>query len=374
MECPKCHKSNIEPLELYTGDIACPKCKSRLNLIPRRMDAKDPRACEMLSLSELYFHYAICRNAKISATDLLSACTLTPDEMIEKSIEYCQQALKLGHPEAVYRMAFFYDKKYIKNVGTESIRLRTAAQMYLGIVAYPDAHFEGYEDNEAENRTLLLKRRAADDLYALLKEMPKRDRQLYAAKLIEYGFLTIEAATELALQAEKSDAEALLNVLEKATSRRRAPLFGTIRIRKDQLTRLTEQILSYSAIGNQKIDLMFIPLNKDDVYDFQNSIGGRSPFHVFRFTKDEIRQGISMAVEKSAENCCVYFFNKAGKHKFYSSSSKKQRLQNLISTDFIDQLISFTPGGSYVFFDDDVYFKNERIDKIIAEISAKTEV
>ena len=374
MECTKCHKKNIEPLELYTGDMACPKCKNKLNLIPKRISAANPRACELLSTSELYYHYALCKNSNISVSDIVSACSLTPDEMVAKSIEYCQQALDLGHPEALWRMAFFYNKNYVKSTTTESVRQRTAALLYLGLLSYPDAHFDGYDDNEAENSTLLLKRRAADDLYSMLKEMPKRDRHIYSTKLVEYEFLSAEAAAELSSQSEKSGAEELMNVLDKATSKSRAPLFGTIRVKKEHLSRLTEEIIAAPVVKNRKIDFMFIPLNKDDVYDFKNSIGQISPFHVFRSTAAEIRQGISMATEKAYENCCIYFFNKAGKHRFYNSSSKKQRLQKDISTDYIDQLISYTPGSSYVFFDDDIYFKNDKVDKIIAEISASLEV
>ena len=373
MKCNKCNK-NIEPLELYTGDMACPKCKNKINLIPKRITAANQKACELLSLSELYFHYALCKNAKISTSDLVNFCTLKPSEMIDKSIEYCQRALDLGHPEALWRMAFFYNKNYVKNTMSESARYRTAAQLYLGITSCPNVHFEGYENSETENNTLLLKRRAADDLASMLKELPKHDRQLYSAKLIEQGFLSNEAANELAMHSAKNGAEELMSVLEKSTSKRKAPLFGIIRLKKEHLFRIVEEILAAPAVKNRKIDFMFIPLNKDDVYDFKNSIGTKSPFHIFRITSSEIRQGISMAVEKSAENCCVYFFNKAGKHPFYSSSSKKQRLQNSISVDCIDQLISYTPGNSYVFFDDDIFFKNEKIDKIIAEISASLEV
>lgn len=374
MECTKCHNKNFEPLELYTGDIACPKCKNRLNLVPKRINASDKRACELLSLSELYYHYALCKTTKITTTDLVNASSLTTEEMIEKSIEYCQQALDLGHPEAIWRMGFFYHKNYVKKTTTDSVRLRTAAQLYLGLVSYPDAHFEGYEDNEAENNTLLLKRRAAMDLFSMLKEMRKRDRQIYAAKLIEHGFISYEAAAVLSAQTEKTGIEDLMATLDKATSKFRAPLLGIIRVKKEHLQRFINDIVATTVVKNRKIDFMFIPLNKDDVYDFKNSIGAKSPFHVFRTTADQIRIGIDMAVEKSAENCCVYFFNKAGKHRFYSSTSKKQRLQKSISTDYIDQLISYSPESSYVFFDDDLYLKNEKIDKLIAEISANLEV
>lgn len=374
MECTKCHKKNIEPLELYTGDMACPKCRNRLNLIPKRISASSSRACELLSLSELYYHYALCKNAKITTTELVNTNPLTAEEMVEKAVEYCREAMDLGHPEAVWRMAFFYHKNYVKNAASESIRYRTAAQLYLGLVSYPDTHFEGYEDNEAADNTLLLKRRAADDLFALLSELPRRDRQLYSSKLMELGFLSTDAAAKISSHSEKSGTEELMRIFHSAISKQRAPLFGVVRIKKELLGRIAEEISATSVVKNRKIDLMFIPLNKDDVYDFKNSIGKKSPFHVFRTTASEISQGISMAIEKSAENCCVYFFNKAGKHRFYSSTAKKQALQSDISVDSIDQLISYTPGGSYVFYDDDIFVKNGKIDKIIAEISAKSEV
>ena len=373
MECVKCRK-NIEPLELYTGDIACPRCKSKLNLIPKHITAQNPRARDLLSLSELYYHYTLCKNAKITATDLVNYCTLTPNEMIEKAIAYCQEAMQLGHPEAIWRMAFFYHKNYVRGTATDSVRLRTAAQLYLGLVTAPDAVFEGYDTDEVESRTLLLKRRAADDMFAMLRSMPKRDRQIYGAKLIEHGYLTQEAAQSLSAQAEKTGADELIDVLNRATSKVRAPLFGIVRIKKEQLEGILDTIVQSPVIKNRKMDLMFIPLNRDDVYDFRNSIGGKSLFHEMRTTADDIRRGAAMAIEKAEDNCCVYFFNKAGKHRYYGSASKKQRVQKGISTDAIDKLISSTPDSSYVFFDDDLYQKNEKIEKIIAEISASLEV
>ena len=354
--------------------MACPKCKSTINMIPKHISAADPRAKEYFDLCELYYHYALCKNAKVSTSELAGQSSLTANEMIEKSIEYCALALKLGHPEALWRMAYFYDKDYIGTEATDSVRYRTAAQLYLGLISCQDARFEGYENGEADEKTLLLKRRAADDLFSMLKGMSRRDRQIYAARLMEHGYLTQEAMKELSEQASKSGVEELTSVLGKATSRHRAPLFGIIRVQKDHLERIRNDILQFPAVKTRKIDLMFIPLNADDKYDFKNSIGGTSPFHVMRISSDEILRGCSMAIEKSVENCCVYFFNKAGKHKFYSAASKKAKLEKSISNDDIDKLISYTPGSSYVFYDDDMFHKNENIDKIIAEISANTEV
>ena len=95
MECNKCHK-DVQPLELYTGELACPKCISQISLIPRQISAANPLARELVSLSELYYHYALCKSARIATPELISRCSLTTDEMIDKSVEYCRDALRLG--------------------------------------------------------------------------------------------------------------------------------------------------------------------------------------------------------------------------------------------------------------------------------------
>ena len=371
MECTKCHINVKDPLELYTGEMACPKCRSQLTMVPRRISAQEPRAQELFYLAELYYHYSLCKNAKLPVTDLIDKSAMTSEDMLDKAIYYCQEALKLGHPEALWRMAFFYDKDYIEKDSTESVRCRIAAHLYLAIVTATDIQFTGYGSTREE--TDMLKRRAADDLFSMLKGMSRRDRKIYAEKLTEHGYLTQEAAKELAEQAERSGAEELISMLSRATSKRRAPLFGIIRIRKEQLEKIKSEIVESPVVVNRKISLMFIPLNSDDKYDFRNSLGGKSPFHIARVSADAVKKGISLAVEKSAEYCCVYFFNKAGKHRFYNSASKRNKLEKTISGDLIDKLISSTPGHSYIFNDDDVFFKNNRADKIIAEITASAE-
>ena len=373
MECNKCHK-NIQPLELYTGELACPKCKSNISLIPKHISAANPMARELISLSELYYHYALCKSARIETPELVSRCSLTTDEMIAKAVEYCGDALSLGHPEALYRMAFFYNKNISKSETTDSVRYRTAAQLYLALITNPDTSFEGYDSSGAADKIALLKKRAAEDLFHMLHGMSRRDRAIYAPKLVEYGYLTQEEISELSLKTVRSGAEELLSALEKSVSKHRAPLFGLIRVEKERLRRITEEILRIPSVKSQKIDRMFIPLNADDVYDFRNSFGGRSPFHVLRTTSDEIRTGAAIAADKSDEFCAVYFFNRAGKHRFYSSSSKKNKIAKSINNDSIDKLISCTRGSSFVFFDDDLYFKNGKVDRIITEISTSLEV
>ena len=44
-----------------------------------------------------------------------------------------------------------------------------------------------------------------------------------------------------------------------------------------------------------------------------------------------------------------------------------------INNDLIDRLISTTPGRSYTFYDDDIFFKGGKADKLIAEIAANVE-
>ena len=113
MECVKCHRNIKEPLELYTGEMACPKCRNNLTLAPNKISATNIKAKELLTLAELYYNYALAKKARIPISELVDKTPMTADEMIDKSIEYCSEALKLGHPEALWRMAFFYDKDYI---------------------------------------------------------------------------------------------------------------------------------------------------------------------------------------------------------------------------------------------------------------------
>ena len=353
--------------------MACPKCKSNLTKYPKVLSATNPRACELFSLSETYYNYALCKKSAIPISSLIDQSTLTTEEMIEKSIYFCQEALKLGHPEALFRMAFFYDKDYLEQDKTETMRNRIAANLYLALVSSPENQFLGYGASGGPDETIALKRRAANSLYNILKGISKYDRKYYTDALIKHGYLTQEALQELSLESATTSDRELMTILKRTSSKRRAPLFGIIRVRKEQLERLADEITKLPEVVNRKINLVFIPLNKDDTYDFRNSVGGNSPYHVVRVSADSIKNGIRIAVDKSAENCCVYFFNKGGKHKYYSSSSKRDRICKSINNDLIDRLISTTPGRSYTFYDDDIFFKGGKADKLIAEIAANVE-
>lgn len=373
MECTKCHKDIKEPLELYTGEIACPKCKSSLSQYPKVLSATDPRCKELFSLAELYYHYALSKYANLVIPGIVEHSAMSADEMLAKSIAYCQEALKLGHPEALWRMAFFHEKGYMHGDKTETTRYRIAANMYLALASAPEVQFAGYGTTGTADETVSLKRRAADDLFNLVKKIPSHDRKRYTDALIELDYTTKESVQELSSDLSINDVDELINVLSRASSKRKAPIIGILRIKKEHLAHLYSDIIKLASVVNRRLELMFIPLGKDDKYDFRNSVGGNSPYHVMRVSSDAIKNGISLACDKSLENVCVFFFNKDGKHTFYSSSAKKDKLYKTITNDLIDRLISTSPGRSYVFYDDDIYAKNGKIEKIIAEIAAKSE-
>ena len=163
MECVKCHKNIKEQLELYTGEMACPKCRSKLTLAPAKISATNPKAKELLTLAELYYNYALAKKARIPISELVDNTPMSAEDMIDKAIGYCTEALKYGHPEALWRMAFFYDKDYIEKDSTESVRCRIAAQLYLALISSPDVQFLGYGESNTREETDALKRRAAGD-------------------------------------------------------------------------------------------------------------------------------------------------------------------------------------------------------------------
>ncbi len=369
MKCNKCHKEIKEPLQLYTGTMACPKCKNSMNNYPKSFEITDPRANEFFTLSELFYHYSICKSAQLGAVSpLIDKCSLSAEKMIKKSVQYCQQAVNLGHPEAFWRMAFFYDKDYVEKDKTELVRCRIAANMYLALISSPERQFLGYGASNGEEETTALKARAASDLVSILGGMPQNDKKLYTNALVEYGYITNDEAKELCQGTDKNGGAELLTMLAETTSRLRAPLFGVITVKKEILAAIAEEITSLKAVKNRKIDFMFIPLNRDNLYDVTSIVDGIDPYHVARSTVAAINEGIGYAIDKAEENCCVFFFNKAGKHRFYSSGSKKNRIQRLLNQDVIDRLISYAAGRSFVFYDDDVFVKNGRADRIITDI------
>ena len=120
IRCSVCGK-DVAPLELYDGIIACPICKNFLDdKFGRFIITKDNE--ELFRQAEiLYAGWLFNRNGKSTLSD------------VQRAINLCRTSANMGNPKALARLAFFYDKKYIGERTSETMRIKMAYTYYSAI-------------------------------------------------------------------------------------------------------------------------------------------------------------------------------------------------------------------------------------------------
>ncbi|MCD8206225.1 MAG: hypothetical protein LUD29_06475 [Clostridia bacterium] len=134
MKCRKCRLEFKRALELFNGDIVCPRCFK--SLTPGEDDFAVGEEEEAdFKLSETYY---------LSYLELASRPEAYPKEKekrnkkIEtyrkKALEYCERAANAYHPEAIVDMGYYYYKGYVSLGQGGFGRFRTAYRYFMGII------------------------------------------------------------------------------------------------------------------------------------------------------------------------------------------------------------------------------------------------
>ena len=129
MKCTnsKCGKEFKDPLIRFNGDWHCPFCKEGIN--PEANFEITRENQELFSLAHLYYLKAL----KTTDRDLRK-------KYIEKTVDFCDRALKLKHPEAYVLKAYLYDKDYVELNLTEASRCKIAYKYYSAVCLTPDSN------------------------------------------------------------------------------------------------------------------------------------------------------------------------------------------------------------------------------------------
>lgn len=179
MICTNCNKSFDNALELYSGSIACPHCGSDLASVKEFKITQESE--ERFRLSETYFFHSLeISNANINGRrgDVDQKKNEADwRESIDNAIKHCRIAAAAGHPEAYWRMGFYYDKDYAGIGSSEAQRCRIAYNFYAALCYYDRFKELKVDGNMStikyNNETFeALRRRAANDLLYMLYNAP----------------------------------------------------------------------------------------------------------------------------------------------------------------------------------------------------------
>ncbi len=286
MICTNCNRTFDNALELFSGCIACPHCGSDLASVKEFKIT--PESEERFRLSETYFYRSLeISNANINGRH--GAIDLKKNEAdwreaIDNAIKHCRVAASAGHPEAYWRMGFYYDKDYAGVGSTEAQRCRIAYNFYAALCYY-DRFKELKVDGNASaikyNNEMFeaLRRRAANDLLFMLYNAPTslgRDRFDYAKnreKLVRIYGDGIGPSARDRKDTEPGISSQATVTLNSCLGTTRVPLFGYFYVSQSDLNRLidpqfardaeriTETI--YPMLG-KRVMMVYLPCKRDN--------------------------------------------------------------------------------------------------------------
>lgn len=348
----RCGHDIKAPLELYTGDLACPRCRSRIDLGLEEIKVT-ARNRELFELSEMWFSYGLARDIDLKIPEAVEAIRIDPHQMIKKATGLATEASLLGHPEARWRVGYYFDRDFVEKDKTESARCKIAAKYYESVFMSPDAEFEGYGQAETER----LKRRAALDYLSMVDALPPSEREYYkrgterASALIPGGYLGSGQDG-----ADKSDAETVKDVIDLFDHNVRAPIFGLITVSRDRLDEVGAIISASCVKMRGEVSFQFIPLDRNGMM--------HAEFEFSRFFIANLGQYIEKAKKLAEREVSIFFFNKLGKHK-YLKNRKKELMEYVespydpTSIDLMQKLVGrLAKDRVTIFYDDDIAFYN----------------
>ncbi len=347
----KCGIDIKSPLDLYNGDMACPRCRKKIELISREMQLTEKNS-ELYELAELWYSYGLSLCVGNSVPEAIRAIGISGEEMIQKALALTMEASLSGHPEARWRLAFFYDKDYAESDKTESVRVRLAGKYYSSIFESSLPEFTGY----GREQTLALKHRAARDFIKMLSLSDKTDREyLHRQRDAALAYLSADEREEVNMP-EKSDAESLKALCALFSSEVRAPLFGVFTVSQDSVADVADIIRDCRGFQLAKTSFAIIPLENE---------AGMIPasYRRMRFSAaDTLDDDIDRAAKEGCGKIALFFLNLGGKHV------KRLRIKPLYEyfvreksvINMLDRIVTAMSGRrSVTFYDDDIIFYNK---------------
>ena len=128
----KCGKEIATPLECFDGKWYCPHCFEEVQSGNVRFRI-DRESNDKYELSQVYF----CQWLTTQNADT---------ELLDKAVAYCKEAAFAGHPKAILRLGYFYDKDYIEKNNSEKARVVIAEKYYSSLCDNPNEKIEGGYD------------------------------------------------------------------------------------------------------------------------------------------------------------------------------------------------------------------------------------
>ena len=346
--CTACGKE-ISPLELYDGTWSCPRCRNLL--IDQQSELKVTRENEELFRQGelLYAQWLFNRDGRANFS------------LVEKAISLCRRSARLGNPKAIARLGYYYDKDYIGGNFTETMRVKLAYTYYSQVC------FSGLNEVETPPTIKMnwmdVCRQTAQAMLFMLSQAPAevQESKTYNVKA-NLERLRSNFGEDFNFSGHSSgyyklsNKERLFSMLLACVDKKRAPLFGAVRLTVGEVKEIYER----SWPGDDKIESALGYIAKKVFISFIKVADLGSSSGMFN------RLGTSSSFERmfddldESDMIWLFFFNNNGGHKYLGSKGKRKKVnsvlyENGVASDTPKRLLQFGQTSFHAFYDDDIY-------------------
>lgn len=285
-------------------------------------------------------------------------------KMLEDAVAFCKSAAFKGHPEAILRLGYYYDKDFVDTNRTEADRCKIAGAYYKSVINAAD---NGYTAEQGQTcpDPAVLKKAAAKLLvamYAGSSNEIKKSLERYVeglSKELRDQVDPEEIGNNSGMVADKS--EQVYQVMSAFRNKGRAPLCGVIYMKGYELKTLFKRNKE-AALGvlGRGVSLICGTMTSRGTVDrYLQAL--TNPMLV----KTLISKGKYGNFELSDnDDVCLYFFNSRGGHRFFGqhalSTIQKTMKKQVADITFsnVRELMQSARKDT-VLYDDDFYINKK---------------
>lgn len=159
MICNSCKREIKDPLVLFDGRLICPKCNKSIIVTNQKYVVTDENK-ELYEQSEILFLKLLPELNEKDYKEYANKKSFVNKEL-GKVINLCNKAAMDGHPSAVYRLGYYYEKSFIDASLPEDYRFKIAYNYYTALL----------KSEQSEDIIEKEKLRAANSLNDMLASM-----------------------------------------------------------------------------------------------------------------------------------------------------------------------------------------------------------
>ena len=366
MKCPKCNKEIEQTLVLYDGTLVCPLCKKIIVDDDIKFQVTEEN-------NELFVQSEVSFLKGIKSTN--------QQEQYDKAVELCGKAAALGHPKAIQKMAYYYDKGFVDSDRTETYRTMIAYQYYSSLAFSKQKGIET-EGHLPKYDLPRLKYNAACDMLHMLTYFDNdRNIEKYSVK---YNYLRLKNKyPDIRLPAKSKESlnrkpkrlsDIILDTLIEGTKGGHRPLYGVFKINGAKFKELLE--------AERDEENVFITLMRSKNYIF---------LYCPDYTEDTKCMTISsqnqydrcledVSESETNPNFLFIFFNERPNFKKIEKNKLPLIEKAFLNDDVCLTLIKEGGQSEYIFFEDDIYWNKKKennyknaIDELVKNVVALNE-